>query len=143
VRSQTATPNVPGETKPLHLRLQGQAPFVRPLTGQHERLGHVYNAISESRSRLKVLNIEISDCQQDGFNDVAEGANVKGWMVVGKGVRFIPGIQMIEGRSKEDVRWHEIQDERGAFGKILYVLVVIMTGVFLGASCEFFFPIAE
>ncbi|THH08733.1 hypothetical protein EW145_g2508 [Phellinidium pouzarii] len=96
---------------PLHLRLQPQGPFVRPLSGlDHDDLGAVYVDIREWRTKLKQINVEISDAQNDCYNDIADGARIKGWLITGRGLRFLPGIELIEGRSKDDILWDELQN---------------------------------
>ncbi|TDL28546.1 hypothetical protein BD410DRAFT_759887 [Rickenella mellea] len=120
---------------PPHLRLQPQQPFVRPISGlDHDDLGDVYSDIREWRSRLKAINADIMDAQNDCYNDIADGVRIKGWLITGRGVRFLPGIQMIEGRSKEDVRWDELQHEGGQMAKISFWIVVAVTAVILGAA---------
>jgi hypothetical protein len=103
----------PDSVPPPHLRLQPSQPFVRPLDGLNfDDLGNVYADITQWRSRLKVINAEIAEAQRESYNDIADGARIKGWLMVGRGLRFIPGIQLIEGRAKEDIRWDVLQNER-------------------------------
>ncbi|KAH9178520.1 hypothetical protein EDB89DRAFT_1926998 [Lactarius sanguifluus] len=93
----------PGEVVPPHLRVQRAPPFVRPLTGlNHDELGAVYAEIRTWRSRLKTINEDIRLAQENGYQDIADGTRVKGWLLIGRGLRFIPDIQLIEGRAKED-----------------------------------------
>ena len=120
---------------PLHLRLQPQGPFVRPLSGlDHDDLGAVYADIREWRSRLKAINRDITDAQHDCYNDIADGARIKGWLITGRGVRFLKGIQLIEGRSKEDIRWEELQNESGIERKVVFWTFAFMVGIILGAA---------
>jgi hypothetical protein len=98
------------EEVPPHLRVQRAPPFVRPLTGvNHDKLGSVYSEIRTWRTRLKTINEDIRVAQEDGYQYIADGMNVKGWLLTGRGLRFLPGIQIIEGRAKEDVRWDILQ----------------------------------
>jgi hypothetical protein len=98
------------EAPPPHLRIQRVQPFVRPLTGfDHDALGEIYADIRAWRTRLKTINQEIAGAQADGYADIADGAGIRGWLVVGRGLRFLPGIELIEGRSKEDIRWDMLQ----------------------------------
>ena len=102
------------EQTPPHLRLQPRQPFVRPLSGlDHDDLGRIYTDINEWRAKLKHINNQISEVQRECYNDIADGARIRGWLMVGRGLRFIPGIQLIEGRAKEDIRWDELQNEGG------------------------------
>lgn len=122
---------------PLHLRLQPQGPFVRPLSGlDHDDLGAVYSDIRDWRTRLKQINNDISEAQNDCYNDIADGARVKGWLIAGRGVRFLPGIQLIEGRSKNDIHWDELQRQGGKEGKVLFWTFVAMVTIVLGAARE-------
>ncbi|EIN13844.1 hypothetical protein PUNSTDRAFT_95208 [Punctularia strigosozonata HHB-11173 SS5] len=131
VDSTTGDPRIP----PPHLRLQAQGPFVRPLTGlDHEDLGHVYADISLWRSKLKAINADIQVAQSDGYADIAEGARIKGWLIVGRGLHFIPGIQMIEGRAKEDVRWDKLQYETGMIEKVVMWSANAMMAILLAAA---------
>jgi len=98
------------EEVPPHLRVQRAPPFVRPLTGlNHDELGSVYSEIRTWRTRLKTINEDIRIAQEDGYQYIADGVHVKGWLLTGRGLRFLPGIQLIEGRAKEDVRWDVLQ----------------------------------
>ncbi|KZP25372.1 hypothetical protein FIBSPDRAFT_820851 [Athelia psychrophila] len=119
---------------PPHLRVQQQQPFVRPLSGvDHNDLGSVYGNISHWRSRLKAINAEIEEAQRQGYSNIAEGSHIKGWLLIGRGLRFIPGTQLIEGRAKEDVRWDVLQNERSkldtfVLGAIIVVVVALLAG---------------
>ena len=122
---------------PPHLRLQPQQPFVRPLSGlDHDDLGAVYTDIREWRTRLKQINGEIVDAQNDCYNDIADGVHIKGWLITGKGIRHLPGIEMIEGRSKEDIIWYELQHGGGFWSWILFWAFVLMIAILLGAACK-------
>lgn len=130
--------NMPNEGEvPLHLRLQSQGPFVRPRSGiDHDHLGAVYSDIGEWRTRLKQINAEISEAQNDCYNDIADGARTKGWIVTGRGVRFLPGIELIEGRSKDDILWDELQHQGRLEKKITFWSFVLMITIMLGAGCR-------
>ena len=120
---------------PPHLRLQQRQPFVRPMSGlDHTDLGVVYADISNWRTRLKAINAEIADSQRDSYNDIADGARIKGWLMVGKGLRFLPGIELIDGRSKEDIRWDELQHHGSAGNRTVYWTLVAFLSVLLAAG---------
>jgi hypothetical protein len=120
---------------PPHLRLQQQQPFVRPVSGlNHNDLGSVYGDISQWRSKLKAINAEIEEAQRNGYNDIALGANIKGWLMVGRGLRFIPGAQLIEGRAKEDVRWDVLQNERSTLDSVVVWTIIVIVIVLLAAG---------
>lgn len=120
---------------PLHLRLQPQGPFVRPLSGlDHNDLGAVYAGIGEWRTKLKQINNEISDAQNDCYNDIADGARIRGWLITGRGVRFLSNVKLIEGRSKADIRWNELQRDSD-YSMVTFWAVIAMVAVLLGAGC--------
>jgi hypothetical protein len=123
----------PAEVVPPHLRVQRAPPFVRPLTGlNHDELGDVYTEIRTWRSRLKTINEDIRLAQEHGYQDIADGTGVKGWLLTGRGLRFLPGIQLIEGRAKEDVRW-DILQEGGvdALSPITFWIVIVFIAMTL------------
>ena len=121
-----------------HLRLQPMQPFVRPLDGLgFEDLGVVYAEITHWRSRLKAVNNEIADRQRDSYNDIATGTGITGWLLVGRGLRFIPGAEIIEGRAKEDIRWDVLQNERSWLDKAVMWAVILVVSVGLAFVCEF------
>lgn len=132
----------PGEVVPPHLRVQRAPPFVRPLTGlNHDELGAVYAEIRTWRSRLKTINEDIRLAQENGYQDIADGTRVKGWLLIGRGLRFLPGIQLIEGRAKEDVRWDILQQggsdplSRVSFWTVVVVIAVaLLVGLIAAAG---------
>ncbi|KAG8890809.1 hypothetical protein FRB98_004854 [Tulasnella sp. 332] len=112
-------------------------PGVQPINGHDESLSRAYSSISVARTRLKSLNAEINDTQQETFNNISEGIRIKGWIMYGRGLRYIPGMQMIEGRSKDDVRWNELQAGGGRLSTLAWWVLVSMVGVCLAASFVF------
>lgn len=127
----------PDTVPPPHLRLQPSQPFVRPLDGLNfDDLGHVYEDITQWRSRLKIINAEIANVQQESYNDIADGARIKGWLMVGRGLRFISGIQLIEGRAKEDIRWDILQNEWSWLDSVVSWTVAGVVVVLLAAGCK-------
>ncbi|KAI0639520.1 hypothetical protein C8Q77DRAFT_1043851 [Trametes polyzona] len=130
-----AGPAAPEEVPPPHLRLQPRQPFVRPLSGlDHDQLGQIYADINHWRWKLKMINTEIAEVQRECYNDIADGARIKGWLLVGRGLRYLPGIQLIEGRAKEDIRWDELQSEGDWTRDLMWWLAVIMVTVLLGVG---------
>jgi calcium permeable stress-gated cation channel len=125
------------EQPPPHLRIQPRQPFVRPLSGlDHDDLGRIYADINMWRAKLKGINNEIGEVQRECYNDIADGARIKGWLMVGRGLRFIPGIQLIEGRAKEDIRWDELQNEGGPMRTTAFWIITVTIGVLLGILRE-------
>ncbi|KXN88932.1 hypothetical protein AN958_06803 [Leucoagaricus sp. SymC.cos] len=118
-----------------HLRLQHAQPFVRPLDGLNfDDLGQVYEDITHWRSQLKAINAQIMDAQRQSYDDIAEGRNIRGWLIIGRGLRHISGVQIIEGRAKEDIRWDVLQNERNLLDKMVLWTVVCIIAVLLGAG---------
>ncbi|CAE6487932.1 unnamed protein product [Rhizoctonia solani] len=112
-------------------------PVIRPVSGlDHGTLALVYDDIRMWRSRLKALNAEITEAQQEAYIAIAEGRNVKGWLFVGRNVRYMAGTESIEGRAKADIRWRELQlGEQGGLWSILrYWVVVALVAILLAAS---------
>lgn len=132
---RSRSPSDPEAVPPPHLRLQPSQPFVRPLEGvDYEGLGDVYNEIKRYRSQLKAINNEIAEAQTGCYHDIADGVRIKGWLVVGRGLRFIPGMQQIEGRAKEDVRWDVLQNERSMLDHVVLWVVVAMVALSLAVA---------
>ncbi|KAN0102356.1 hypothetical protein V8E52_012028 [Russula decolorans] len=125
-----------GEEVPPHLRVQRAPPFVRPLTGlNHDELGSVYSEIRTWRTRLKTVNEDIRIAQEEGYQAIVDGVHVKGWLLTGQGLRLLPGIQLIEGRAKEDVRWDILQTGgNDGMNQVAFwtVVVVIAASLLLG-----------
>jgi len=123
-----------------HERLQQQQPFRRPISGlEHAQLGVIYADIRRWRGALKRSNREIADAQERGFQDIADGRNIKGWILIGRGLQFLPGVQMIEGRTKQDIRWEELQVQGGFWSRVVFWVMVVIIGVLLGVGRKFFF----
>ena len=128
------------EEVPPHLRVQRAPPFVRPLTGlTHDELGAVYSEIRSWRTRLKTINEDIRIAQEDGYQDIASGTFVKGWLLTGRGLRHLPGMQLIEGRAKEDVRWDILQlGEKDKMSWVAFWIAVAVIAIALLLGCECF-----
>jgi calcium permeable stress-gated cation channel len=126
------------ERPPPHLRLQLQQPFVRPKSGlDHDNLGAVYSEIREWRSKLKLVNAEITAMQEDCYNEIADGNRIKGWLIIGRGLRYIPGTQIIEGRAKEDIRWDILQQERTGLDTTVLWMIVVIVMLLLAVGCRY------
>ncbi|KAJ7446697.1 hypothetical protein FB451DRAFT_1291217 [Mycena latifolia] len=133
-KSDAVEGDSPG-VQPPHMRLQPSQPFVRPHDGiNFDHLGVVYSDITQWRSRLKAINNEIADAQSAGYEDIAEGVRIKGWLLIGRGLRFIKGIQIIEGMAKEDIRWDVLQNERGPLDTVVLWSLLGVAAVLLAAG---------
>ncbi|KAJ3857286.1 hypothetical protein EV368DRAFT_30619 [Lentinula lateritia] len=132
-KGNTAADAVP----PPHLRLQPSQPYVRPMEGiNYEALGDIYSSITEWRSKLKAINLEISNAQRDSFNDIADGARIKGWLLIGRGLRYIPGVELIEGRAKEDIRWDVLQNERTTLDSAAMWVCTFLAAIVVATGCS-------
>ncbi|KAJ7696606.1 hypothetical protein B0H17DRAFT_1053875 [Mycena rosella] len=121
--------------QPPHMRLQPAQPFVRPHDGiNFDHLGVVYSDITQWRSRLKAINNEIAEAQTVGYEDIAEGVRIKGWLLIGRGLRFIKGIEIIEGMAKEDIRWDVLQNERSGLDTMVLWSLLGVAAVLLAAG---------
>lgn len=128
--------NIPAEdVPPPHLRLQPRQPFVRPASDlNYDNLGAVYTEINQWRSQLKLINMQIAEAQQDSYADIADGAPVKGWIIIGRGLRHMHAVELIEGRAKEDVRWPILQHETTLLDSIAFWLVVVVVNILLAVG---------
>ncbi|KAG9092361.1 hypothetical protein FS749_015799, partial [Ceratobasidium sp. UAMH 11750] len=110
-------------------------PVIRPISGMdHAGLALVYDGIRTWRSQLKRLNAAIADSQQEAFTAIAEGQQVKGWLLVGRNVRYLAGVQPIEGRAKADIRWRELQEQGGVLSDVRYWTIVALVAILLAVS---------
>jgi hypothetical protein len=137
-RRVTGTPDTDEQgLQPPHLRLQPAQPFVRPHDGiNFDHLGVVYSDITLWRSKLKSINAEIADAQNAGYLDISDGVRIKGWLMIGRGLRHVKGMQLIEGMAKEDIRWDVLQHERGALDAIVLWCLLGVACVLLAAGRE-------
>ncbi|KAF7326857.1 MPN domain-containing protein [Mycena venus] len=123
------------EMPPPHMRLQARQPFVRPHDNiNFDHLGEVYSDITQWRSRLKAINAEIGEAQTTGYEDIAGGVRIRGWLLIGRGLRFINGVEIIEGMAKEDVRWDVLQNERGTLDSIVLWCLLGVAAILLAAG---------
>jgi hypothetical protein len=135
-----SNPPVPGRSiggRRSEEHTQHRQPVVRPISGlDHTTLALVYDDIRTWRSRLKALNAAITDAQHEAFTAIAEGQHVKGWLLVGRNVRYLAGVEPIEGRARADVRWDELQlgEHGGVWSDLRYWTIVVLVAVLLAAS---------
>lgn len=71
-------------------------------------VGRHYSDIRDHRTRFKQLNEELQRHQQEAFGDAAKGDQVKGWILVGEGWRYLPRAQVIKGATREDIIWENV-----------------------------------
>ncbi|KAF9519867.1 hypothetical protein BS47DRAFT_1357887 [Hydnum rufescens UP504] len=107
-------------------------PIVRKQSQHHHQyLKALYGRIKSWREQLKTLNTEVDMEQQRMYFNIRNGISVRGWLLVGRGVRFLPGIRMIPGRSKDDIRWAELQNNGGNIGRMYFWVMVTLLSLLL------------
>ena len=85
----------------------------RPSHEQTSPIGQNYSEIRAARARLIALNGEITLHQEQTFNRISKGDNVLGWIIIGRGARWLPFARVIEGRTKEDILWINVGRKTG------------------------------
>jgi hypothetical protein len=90
--------------------------------------------VETARTRLKILNDQVEALQLVAMRSAANGADTVGWVIVGRGVRFIPGTTRIEGCTIEDIDWRNIGLRAG--GQAFWARIAGL-GVILGLICKF------
>jgi hypothetical protein len=84
--------------------------------------------IAACRAEFKALNSEIEVLQQGAFSGISSGQAVLGWIVVGRGVEWLPHAEIIEGRTKEDILWENVERSNG---EKRYFVKVALVGIVL------------
>lgn len=107
----TTTPTVP---PPLTLNLQRNE--------RHDPDVEAY------RTQFKALNEEISILQQDTFSKISRADPMVGWILVGRGVEYLPGAQVIEGRTRKDILWSNLDGPGRSNGEKRYFVQVLLIG---------------
>jgi hypothetical protein len=103
------------------------------VAGRHRHEEHDAE-IAGYRTQFKGLNAEIEVLQQDTFTKVASVQSVLGWIVVGRGVEWLPYAQVIEGLTKEDILWRHANQPNG---EKLFFLKVAAVGLVLFSICKY------
>ena len=121
----TTTPTVP---PPLTLNLQRKE--------RHDPNVEAY------RTQFKALNEEISVLQQDTFSKISRADPMLGWILVGRGVGYLPGAQVIEGRTRQDILWANLDRPNGprslSSERLYFIQVFIIGLVFFSISTSSF-----
>lgn len=76
------------------------------------------------RTQFKALNEEISVLQQDTFSKISRAEPMLGWILVGRGVEYLPGAQVIEGGKRQDILWANLDRQSGEKRYIIQVLII-------------------
>ncbi|OCF59137.1 hypothetical protein L486_03638 [Kwoniella mangroviensis CBS 10435] len=88
-----------------------------------------YASIRETRARFKELNMQIENMQKQKFAEIASTtADIKGWIVAGKGVRWLPYAELIEGYTREDILWQNAGASTGKKDEQTFWLKVLLSG---------------
>jgi len=90
--------------------------------------------IAARRTEFMVLNSEIEVLQQGTFAGISSGVEGLGWIVVGRGVEWIPHAQVIQGRTKEDILWKNAGRRSGEKRYFVKVALVGFVLFLLGKS---------
>lgn len=94
-------------------------------------VGRHYSDIREQRALFKQLNEEIGQSQQKAFGQAAKGEQVRGWLVIGKEVRYLPGARVVEGATREDILWENVGKSSGetVFWITLVLLALLVAAI--------------
>ncbi|WVQ97737.1 hypothetical protein IAU59_004851 [Kwoniella sp. CBS 9459] len=138
-RSSLTAPGTPFATAPNSPLSPRSGASLRPTlptiasshrhSGAPSALAGHYTDIRGSRARFKELNGEIERMQQSTFADIAGGVcPVKGWIVVGKGARWLPHAERIDGLTREDIIWDHVgmRTTEGVFWVKVALLAVLL-----------------
>ena len=103
---------------------------------QAERNRHEeYDAeIAARRTEFIALNNEIEVLQQDTFSGISAGQAGMGWIIVGRGVEWMTHAEIIEGYTKEDILWKNVDRSSGEKRHFVKVAVVGFALFLLGES---------
>ena len=104
------------------------------LTQSSSPRGEEYADVRDHRSRLLALNADIEQHQRAAFSSVAKGEGNRGWVLVGRGMRYFPRARQIDGGTKQDIIWANI-DARPHTG--VFWLKVLLVGIGLSIISEF------
>lgn len=86
---------------------------IRPIASiSPTRIIKLYDSIRKARSALKVINEEVLHLQNEAYQCRESGTALQGWMLIGSNLRYLPGVQIIEGNTKADLRWERVGDHR-------------------------------
>ncbi|WWC67601.1 uncharacterized protein I206_101511 [Kwoniella pini CBS 10737] len=100
-------PTSPNERSQIPTRSSHRVSVIRNGDASHSRLADHYATIRRCRATFKEMNREIDELQRRKFAEIATtNSNLVGWVIVGKGVRWLPHAEIIEGFTREDFLWH-------------------------------------
>lgn len=94
------------------------------------QLAALYETIRERRSELKKLNAEIGEAQSLALADIADGKGGRGFLLAGRGVGRISGVERILGRTKDDILWRRLFTRDSSDGHTsFYLTFCLITGI--------------
>lgn len=114
--------------------LTGNAPHqthddeaIRPIQGQHPEIHTA--AIRDLRPKLKVLNASIERLQETIFEDMTQGRNIRGYIVIGRAVHALPHSVTIFSGTRSDVRWSKLRRRTGSDTGFWTIVGAITAGI--------------
>ena len=90
--------------------------------------------IAARRIEFIALNNEIEVLQQDTFSGISAGQAGMGWIIVGRGVEWMTHAEIIEGYTKEDILWKNVDRSSGEKRYFVKVAIVGFALFLLGES---------
>lgn len=97
----------------------------------------IYTSIRLRRSELKRLNAEIGELQSVTMAEISDGRTARGFLLVGKGVSLLSGVEPILGRTKDDVCWDCLLGRAPENGKLPGRISLFLRGLCV-IVCELF-----
>lgn len=88
---------------------------------------HPVTRVAVAIARLKELNDEIEGMQLKASKDTTTGTDVVGWVVVGRGIRYIPGGRRIEGCTIEDIDWESLGQKSAEHRFWVKIIIIGLT----------------
>ncbi|ODO03038.1 hypothetical protein I350_05883 [Cryptococcus amylolentus CBS 6273] len=112
-------------------------------SGAPSTTAKTYMEVRELRSKFKELNTEVERLQAGKFAEISQSTKgqegqvssaILGWIVVGRGVKWLHGADAIEGKSKEDILWDQL-GQTGRKSEMTFWAEVCLLGFLLMAIC--------
>ncbi|TYJ58169.1 hypothetical protein B9479_000993 [Cryptococcus floricola] len=112
-------------------------------SGAPSTIAKTYMEVRELRSKFKEVSTEVERLQAGKFAEISQSTKgqegqvssaILGWIVVGRGVKWIHGADAIEGRSREDILWDQL-GRTGRKSEMTFWAEVCLLGFLLMAIC--------
>ncbi|WVO15731.1 hypothetical protein L204_103393 [Cryptococcus depauperatus] len=94
--------------------------------------------VREHHTSLKTLNTDINLLQRQKFEYVVgdgQKEGINGWILIGRGVKWMPGSILIEARTREDILWHNLNKKHSRRSEIAFWVEVVLVGIVLAMIC--------